>query len=201
MRTYDYPQDEMEASLAQHGFDVRIAGTVIIKRPELFRCGSHVAIDDYCVFTTQVEMGDYIHIPPFVSVIGGAGTKLTLGHFAVLTAGVRLVCGSDEFKGAGLVSPLIPDEFRDNVLTGGVTLEPFASVCSNSVVSPGVVLRQGAVVGANSFVPANTVIPAWEIWAGSPARFIAMRQSAKMLVAAYQMGYDLYDYPELEGKP
>lgn len=191
MRTYNFPQDELEVSLAACGFDVRIARTVIIKRPELFRCGNHIAIDDYCIFTTQVELGDYVHIPPFVSVIGGASTKLTMGHFACLTAGVRIVCGSDEYKGAGLVSPLIPEQWRDNVLTGGVVLEPFASVCSNSVVSPGAVLREGSVVGAGSFVKAGQEIPAWEIWAGAPARFVAKRERETMKQFAREMGYDL----------
>jgi len=56
-------------------------------------------------------------------VIGGSMGSFTVGHFAGLAAGVRIVCASDEHKGHGLVSPVIPSAQRDRIITGDVVME------------------------------------------------------------------------------
>lgn len=44
-----------------------------------------------------------------------------------------------------------------------------------SIILPGVEIGDGASIGANSVVPKNCKIPANEVWAGNPARFIRKR--------------------------
>src|SRR6266446_9768672 len=83
------------ARLAACGHDVFISASVEIRRPHLVRLGSHIAIDSGFYCTTAVAFGDYIHIGPYVTVIGGAPARLELRGFNTVGAGGRLLCASD----------------------------------------------------------------------------------------------------------
>lgn len=182
--------DEMR-HLAHVGVDVRIARTAKIYQPDWSYIGNHVAIDDYCVFTTPIAIGDYIHVAVRNTVIGGKDAKFVMEDFSGLAPNSTIVCASDEWQGAGLVSPVIPPQYRDNVICAPVVMRRFSGVASNCVVSPGVELEEGAVIGANSYVPAYKRIPAWQIWAGNPVRFIGVRKSETMIRYAKEMGYSV----------
>ena len=86
--------------LKRVGFDVRISEHCVISRPELVEMGSHIAIDMWTYISTQLIMGDYIHIAPSVSIIGGAPARLTMGNFTNIGSGGRIVCASDDFSQA-----------------------------------------------------------------------------------------------------
>lgn len=174
----------------KRGQDVRIAPTVIIKRPHLFEIGNHCAIDDFAVFTTRVWIGNYCHISYHVSVIGGELAELYMGHFSHLAAGARIICATDNHQGDGLVSPVIPPEFRDGVTCDPVMISDFATIGTNAVVMPGAIIAEGAVVGANSFVPTGMVLHAWSTYVGSPVRKIKERRSDKMIEYARKLGYN-----------
>lgn len=170
------------------GENVFISANVEIKRPGLISIGNNVAIDSGFYITTAAEFGDYIHIGPYVLVIGGAKSMLKLGNFVNLTLGSKFVCGSDSFSGQGLVSaPGIPDELLNEVATGTITVKDFASVCAGSIILPGVTIAEGSVVSANSLVTENT--EPWTFYAGSPAKAIKQRPSKIMLEYAEKLGY------------
>lgn len=160
------------------GKDVRIADDVEIRRPHLVSMYDHIAIDKGFYCTTQLVIGSGIHIAPYVTVIGGAEALFIMGNFTTIAAGSRIVCASDEYLGEGLISPVIPAKYRDNVTTLPVVMQDYSALGTNVVVMPGVVIMKGAVVGANSFVTHD--IPAWEIWAGSPARKLRDRPRGNM---------------------
>lgn len=162
-----------------HGVDVRIADDVEIRRPHLISMYDHILIDKGFFITTQFIAGSGIHIAPYVTVIGGAEALFIMGNFTTIAAGSRIVCASDEYLGEGLISPVIPAKYRDTVITLPVVMRDYSALGTNVVVMPGVVIGEGAVVGANSFVTHD--IPAWEIWAGSPARKLRDRPKGNML--------------------
>jgi galactoside O-acetyltransferase len=171
------------------GEDVVISETTCIRYPELVRLGNHVAIDSYFCCTVRLEVGDYVHIGPHVSVIGGKHGLLKMGHFTNLAAGCRVLCVSDRFAGEGLigVAPAIPQEYRDKTLSGPVVIEDLANIGTNVVVFPGVTIRQGSVIGAGSVVRHST--EPWTIYVGSPAKAIKTRPHKVMLQYAREMGY------------
>ena len=170
------------------GIDVRIAETSIIKHPDLVNIGNHVAIGDYTVFTTALDIGSYVHISPFVSCIGGELGKLKLGNFTTIGAGSRIICRGDKFLGSGLVSTPIPDKFRDEVYGETITMTDFSSIGTNVILMPNVWLAEGVVIGANSLVTRPVEEP-WTIWYGSPARKIKVRRKDVMLKYAEELGY------------
>lgn len=169
------------------GGDVFIDADVHIKRPHLVSVGNHVAIDAYFYITIQAEIGDYIHIAPFVSCIGGATGLLKMGHFTSIAAGSRIICGSDEHLGYGLVGPTIPSEYRDRVSVKPVILGRFVGIGTNAVIMPGVTLGEGCVIGACSLVLHNT--EPWTVYVGIPAIPLKSRPKKRMLEAARKMGY------------
>lgn len=161
------------------GDDVFISDNVEIKRPHLVSVGSHIAIDSYFYCTTRLEIGSYIHIAPMVSVIGGEDALLWMGNFTTIAAGCRIICKGDAHLGAGLVSPVIPKKYRDDVIGNQIVMEDYSSLGSNVVIMPNVEIAEGVVIGANSLVTRSITKP-WSIWAGSPVRYIKDRPSEKM---------------------
>jgi acetyltransferase-like isoleucine patch superfamily enzyme len=168
--------------------DIYINDFVSITRPELVKLGNHIAIDFGFTCTTQLMIGDYVHISPNVSVIGGKKTSLVIGDFCFISAGAKLICGSEKFLGEGLIGPLIPDEYKDDQILEPIFLERFSGICANSVVMPGVTMAEGSILGANSFLKEST--EPWTIYAGSPAKPIKKRKSEIMYQYAKDMGYE-----------
>jgi acetyltransferase-like isoleucine patch superfamily enzyme len=174
------------AKLAACGKDVFISAASDIRRPHLMTAGSHIAIDTGFYCTTKAWLGDYIHIGPYVTVIGGANAVLKMAGFNTIGAGSRVLCASDEFLGAGLVG-MSPPEFRDVVRVAPVVFEAFASVGTNVVIHPGVTLGEGSVIGSCSLVTKST--KPWTIYRGIPAQPWKERPKAKMIAAAHKLGY------------
>lgn len=171
------------------GQDVRIHDWVQISRPELCTIGNHVAIDMGFVCTSHLTIGDYVHISPHVSVIGGAQGSLTVGNFCFISTGARIICGSELFLGDGLIGPLIPEPYKDRIDHRPILLESFSGVCANAVVMPGVTMREGSILGANSFLKTST--EPWTIYAGNPAKPIKIRRPDIMKQYARELGYKL----------
>ena len=169
------------------GENVFISANAEIRRPQLISVGHYTAIDSNVYITTGAEIGDYVHLSPFSSIIGGATGMLYMDHFSGMAAGCRIICASDEHLGHGLTNPTVPLAFRDNVLVAPVRFEKFATIGSNVVIMPGVTLGEGCVVGANSLVTKS--LEPWTIYVGSPARPLKVRPRERMLAFAAEMGY------------
>ena len=170
------------------GDDVYINEITSISRPNLVKIGNHVAIDFGFVCTTELQIGDYVHISPHVSVIGGKNTSLIIEDFCFISTGARMICGSEKFQGDGLIGPLIPNAYKDIQILEPIVLKRFSGVCANSVVMPGVLMSEGSVLGANSFLKEST--EPWTIYVGSPAKPIKKRKKEKSYQYAMEMGYE-----------
>jgi len=170
------------------GEDVYINEITSITRPDLVKIGNHVAIDFGFVCTTGLVLGDYIHISPHVSVIGGKKTSLILEDFCFILTGSRMICGSDLFQGDGLIGPIIPEKYQDKQILEPINLKRFSGVSANSVVLSGVTMSEGSVLGANSFLKEST--EPWTIYGGSPAKPIKKRKKEKMYQYARELGYE-----------
>src|SRR3990167_2636223 len=94
------------------GEDVRISPLAYIAHDALVELGSHVAIDPFVVITTALKTGNYVHIAPHVTIIGGRKSGLVMEDFCFIAAGCRLVCGSDDYTNGSLIGPTIPRQYR-----------------------------------------------------------------------------------------
>ena len=169
------------------GEDVFISANVEIRRPHLVRVGSHVAIDSGLYLTTAAEIGDYTHLSPYLTVIGGAQSTLILEDFVTIGSGSRFICGSDRFMGDGFTSVTVPEEFRDTVDIGTIRCARFSGIGTNAVIMPNVTIGEGSVIGACSLVTKDT--EPWTVYVGVPARPVKIRPREKMLEYANRLGY------------
>lgn len=159
------------------GYDVFLDGDISLKK-ELTKIGNHVAIDKGFYCTTSLNLGSYIHIGPYSIVIGGINSKLIMEDFSFMSAGCKIVAGSDDFSKSNLMGPLIPKDIK-KIVTTEVKFERYAGLGVNCTVLPGVTLAEGSIVCASSTVTRNT--KPWTVYAGNPARSISKRDKARIV--------------------
>ena len=165
-----------------------IHDTCVIKRQKLCKIGSHCAIDGFFWCTIALEMADYIHIGPHVSIIGGADALLKIGNFSSLAAGCRVIAGTDNYNGDGFQVPMVPAKYRDSTTIKPINIENYVGVGTNVTILPGVTLAEGSVVAAGSIVTKDT--EPWMIHAGSPLRPVKRRKKDTILSMAKELGYE-----------
>jgi len=130
--------------------------------------GYRVAIDKGFYCTTHIHLGDYVHISPYVTCIGGKGGEFSAEGFNNIMAGARIVCVSDRFDDSGLFGALIPDEFKGRQMGSTVRMEKFSNIGTNAIMLPGSTLREGCLLTAGSLLMGDTV--AWGVYKGNPAQ-------------------------------
>jgi acetyltransferase-like isoleucine patch superfamily enzyme len=175
-----------ELIFKKQGIDLYVDKTSRINHPKEIEVGNHVAIDIGVYISTAASIGDYVHIAPYTCIIGGKDSRLIMEDFSGISAGSKVLCGSDDFT-QGLMNPQVPAEYRSPKITT-VTFERFTCVGVNSVVMPGVTLREGSVVGANSVLTKDT--EPWTIYVGSPAKPLKIRDKEVILNYAKKLGYE-----------
>lgn len=171
------------------GDDVRIDETVKLKGP--YNIGSHVSIDYGTYCTVQLQIEDYVHIGPHVSIVGGESAYLGMGNFSFIATGCRVICASDEHCGEGIGIPWIPIG-RDVVIEKPVNISRFAGVCAGSILLPGTHVPEGTIVGAGCIV--RKKLEPWLVYIpgmGGEPMPIKERRQDKIKEFAKELGYDI----------
>ena len=156
------------------GENVRISDRASIYGAGKIKIGNNVRIDDFCVLSAGdggIEIGSYIHIAVFVSLIGAA--KIKISDFCNISSRVSIYSSNDDCSGAALAGPMISSEFT-NVHSAPVLIGRHVIVGSGSVVLPGVRIEEGVAVGAMSFI--NKDCDSFGVYFGVPAKRIKDRQ-------------------------
>jgi galactoside O-acetyltransferase len=134
--------------------------------------GHDVRVDDFCVLSGPISIGNFVHVAAFCALYGGeAGIEVS--DFCNLSSRVTVYAISDDYSGASLTNPMIPATYK-TLEHGRVTLGRHVIVGSGSVLLPGVAVGEGCAIGALSLV--KDELPAWTICAGMPARPIKERR-------------------------
>ena len=129
--------------------------------------GDHIAIDKGVYCTVNANIGDYTHISPYVTIIGGKTGEFISKGFNNIMAGARIICGSDRFDGSGLFGAMIPKEYKGKQIIEPVVMEMFSNIGTNAIVLPGSTLREGVLLTAGSLLMGDT--EAWGVYKGNPA--------------------------------
>ena len=162
-------------------------GAKIINRENL-TIGFNSQIDDFVFFNCGENsvLGSFVHIASFCSITGGG--KLYMDDFSGLSAGCRIITGSDDFLGGGLTNPTVPKEYT-NVKKSTVRIGKHAILGVNVTVLPGVTIGEGAAVGAGALVRKD--LDPWTIYVGVDCKPIKTRPSNKILALEEQLLLDL----------
>jgi acetyltransferase-like isoleucine patch superfamily enzyme len=167
--------------------DVIIDEDILIKLKESFVIGDHIAIDKGFYCTTKINLGDYIHISPYVTIIGGKDAEFIAKGFNNIMAGARIVCGSDRFDDSGLFGAMIPKELKGRQIIEPVIMEEFSNIGTNAIVLPGSILRKGVLLTAGSLLIGDT--EEWGVYKGNPAVLVKKIDGAKIIENAKLIGY------------
>jgi len=177
----------MTNDFKQLGQDVVIHPDSVFKVPEQTVIGHHNAIDKGFICNTVLQMGDYIHIAPYVVVIGGKNSTLILEDFSFIAAGTKVIAGSELYTEDALIGPTIPAEYRSLKLST-IRFGRFTGCGVNCAIMPGVTLGEGSVIGANAVVTRNT--EPWTVYVGNPAKPVKTRPNKNILEYAKRLGYE-----------
>lgn len=168
------------------GNDVLIDSDVLFKNEYKIH-GSHVAIDKGFYCTSNISIGNYVHIGPYVTVIGGKNSSFEVKGFNNIMAGARIICASDRFDDSGLFGAMIPDEYKGTQINKPVIMEEFSNIGTNAIVLPGSILRKGVMLSAGSLLIGET--EDWGVYKGNPAVLIKKINPSKILNHAKKLGY------------
>lgn len=159
--------DELMAVPGPEVFDY-----VVMTRRDRITIGNGSRIDSFVKLEggTGLTIGRYVHIASFAHV-GIGGGEVVIGDFAAIASGGKVIGGSNQMD-AATMSACAPERMQRTTQSRTV-IGPYAVVLTNATVLPGVTLGEGAVLAAGAV--ATRDIPAWEVWAGVPARCIAIR--------------------------
>lgn len=169
------------------GEDVYIDKNINIKRQNLIELKNHISIDYGFHCTTSMKIGNYVHIGPHVSCIGGGNAILIAKGFNNIMSGARLICGSDRFDGSGLFGALIPNKLKGKQIIEPIIMEEFSNIGTNAIVMPGSTLRKGVLLSAGSLLMGDT--EEWGVYKGNPAVLVKKIDGTKIIKNARQLGY------------
>jgi galactoside O-acetyltransferase len=181
---------EGEQTLQKIGHDVKIWDNAKIPFPEKLSIGNRVIIDDFAFLITSApsRIGDFVHIASFVLVTGGG--EFVIEDFAAVSSFSAIFTGNDDYSGKSLTNPTVPLKFR-NVTRSYVRICKHALVGAHTTILPGVTIGEGARIGANSLVTHD--IPPWQLWAGTPAKFIKCVPSEEIKRMEWELRQEAYD--------
>lgn len=168
-----YSREELERlGLRAYGENVRISRKTNIYGAENISLGSNVRVDDFCILSGHIEIGSYVHIAAYAAVYGG-NDGVFIGDFASISSRSTVYSASDDYSGAAMTNPTIPDEYRA-VKSGRVCIGRHAIIGATSVVLPGVNIAEGGSFGCFTLINRDT--EPWSIYAGIPAKKLRDRE-------------------------
>jgi len=170
------------------GDDVILDSDITIKQKDTCIIGKHVAIDKGFYCTTELSIGDYVHISPYVTIIGGKNTSFIAKGFNNIMAGARIVCASDRFDGSGLFGAMIPNQLKGKQIIEPVIMEEFSNIGTNAIVLPGSILRKGVLLTAGSLLIGDT--EEWGVYKGNPAVLVKKINGNTSIYNAKKLGYN-----------
>lgn len=168
-----YSEEELKTlGLKSFGTNVLISKKCSIYGAKNISVGNNVRVDDFCMLSGNISIGNYVHISAYVGLYGVAGIEI--GNFCGVSPRSTIYSASDDFSGEYMISPMVPEELT-NVKKGKVTLKDYVQIGANSIVLPAVTLNEGTATGAFSLVLKDT--EAWSINTGIPSKRVKARST------------------------
>lgn len=133
--------------------------------------GNNVRIDDFCILSGNIILGNNIHISAYVALYGAKGIELE--DYTGISARSTIYSAMDDFSGEFLVGPIYPEEYT-HVTGGKVTVRAYTQIGANVLVFPDLTIGEGCVVGAYSMVRRS--IEPWGIYYGLPVKRVKDRK-------------------------
>lgn len=172
MTSFYTEQELMQLGLKSYGQNVKISRNACFYGTKYISIGDNVRIDDFCILSGHIELGNNIHIAAYTSLYGG-NDGIFIDDYANLSSRVSVYSVSDDYSGETMTNPMIPDKYK-NVQSEPVYIGKHVIIGSTSVVLPGVKIAEGSSFGSFSFINRNS--EEWSINVGIPFKKIKKRK-------------------------
>ncbi|KQK27295.1 galactoside O-acetyltransferase [Chryseobacterium aquaticum] len=167
-----YTEEELKSlPIKSFGKNVLISKKVSFYSDKEITIGHDVRIDDFCILSGSIHLGNYIHIGAYCALYGSHGIKIE--DFSGLSPRCTIFSASDDFNGNYLISPTTQKK-HNHIITGEVIIKKYSQVGASSTIMPNTVLQEGTAVGAMSLITKSTL--QWSVYVGTPAKKIKNRE-------------------------
>lgn len=168
-----YDEEELkQLGFKRVGENVKISRKASIYGAGNISIGNNVRIDDFCILSGCIEIGNFVHIAAYTSLFAGT-VGIIMKDFSCLSSRCAVYAISDDYSGNSLTNPMVPDQYR-KVQESQVVLEKHVLVGTGSTILPGVILGEGTSVGAMSLI--NKSLEPWGMYVGIPCKKIRERE-------------------------
>lgn len=168
-----YSDEELkEIPFKSIGDNVLISRKASIYSPEKITLGNNVRIDDFCILSGSIIIGNYVHIAAYCGLFAGQ-TGIEIEDFCGISSRCAVYAESDDYSGYAMTNPMVPKEYT-NVTGGKVKFCKHSIIGTGSTVLPNVEVGEGTAVTSMSLVYKS--LKPWMIYGGVPCRKIDYRQ-------------------------
>lgn len=179
MNGYLSREEVLALGFASVGDDVQISDKACFYGASKMHIGSHVRIDDFCIFIGKITLGNYIHIANYTAIHASGGSFL-MGNYSTLSSRVAVYAASDDYSGEYMTNSVVPSQYT-HVICSDIVVGEHVVVGTGSTLLPGAQLPDGVAVGAMSMV--KSALAPWGIYAGVPCRKISDRSKGCLKMA------------------
>lgn len=166
-----YSREELnKLGLKAFGEDVKISRNCKIYNASKIEVGNHVRIDDFTILSGKIKLHNYIHISAYTALYGKGGIEIF--DFCGCSPRTTIFSATDDFSGNHMVSPMVPEEMT-SVECKKVILNKYVQLGANTIVMPGVVIKEGTATATFTFV--NVSLSEWTVFGGIPCHKIKDR--------------------------
>ncbi len=171
MDSFYFEEELKSIGLKSLGKNVKLSRKASIYSPEKIILGNNVRIDDFCILSGNIIIGNYVHIAAGCMLFGGE-KGIVFEDYSGLSSRISVYAETDDYSGDYLTNPMLPAGSR-NIIEGKVVIKKHAIVGTGCTILPNVVIGEGSAVGSMSLV--NKTLDPWGIYAGIPCRRIKDR--------------------------
>ncbi|QTR53480.1 acyltransferase [Thiothrix unzii] len=168
-----YTQPELEnLGFKSLGKNIKVSTLASIYNHEQIILGDNSRIDDFCLLSGKIKIGNFVHITPYCLLAGGE-KGITIEDFCTLAYGVKVFTQSDDYSGVTMTNSTIPKKYKKE-FKAITYIKRHSIIGTGATIMPGVTLEEGTSIGAMALVLNNT--QPWKIYTGTPAKPLKARK-------------------------
>lgn len=175
--------------LAEIGFksvgkDVYVSRKASIYRAYEISIGNNVRIDDFCILSGKINIGNHVHISAGCYLFAG-DTGIIFEDYTCISSRGAVYAITDDYSGKYLTNSTVDIRFR-NVIEKEVVIGRYSVIGTGSTVLCGIKIGEGCSFGAMSLINKST--EPWGIYVGIPCKRIKERSKECLKMIKDSMG-------------
>lgn len=163
-----------EIGFKKLGINVSLSRKASIYAADNIEIGNHVRIDDFCVLSGKIIIGDHVHISAGNYLFAG-NAGIIFEDYSSLSSHSTVYAVTDDYSGNFLTNSTVTTAYR-NVIEKAVKVGRYAVIGAGCTVLPGVQIGEGCAFGAMSLINRST--KPWGIYVGCPCKRLKERSQS-----------------------